>query len=98
MTIFSNDRIWEIFYGKSIKQLVDLIERCKQDTSLVNYVAAARILKVYIFSIITDTYGDVPYSEAGMAYYGKVYTPRYDRQQGIYHDLFRELADAVAQF
>ena len=95
---FANDRIWELFYGKSIKQLVDLTERCKQDTSLVNYVAAARILKAYIFSIITDTYGDVPYSEAGMAYYGKVYTPEYDRQQDIYTDLFRELAAALTQF
>jgi len=95
---FANDRIWEIFYGKSIKQLTDLVERCRQDTALVNYVAAARILKAYIFSIITDTYGDVPYSEAGLAYYGKIYTPRYDRQQDIYQDLFDELAAAAAQF
>jgi hypothetical protein len=95
---FSNDRIWEIFYGKSIKQLTDLIARCGKDASLVNYVAAARILKAYIFSIITDAYGDVPYSEAGMAYYGKVYTPAYDRQQDIYQGLFHELADAVTQF
>lgn len=95
---FSNDRIWEIFYGKSIKQLTDLIVRCQADSSLVNYIAAARILKAYIFSIITDAYGDVPYSEAGLAYYGKVYTPKYDRQQDIYHDLFNELAAAVTQF
>ncbi|HEY0609582.1 MAG TPA: SusD/RagB family nutrient-binding outer membrane lipoprotein, partial [Chitinophaga sp.] len=64
---FSNDRIWEIFYGKSIKQLTDLIVRCQADSSLVNYIAAARILKAYIFTIITDAYGDVPYSEAGLA-------------------------------
>jgi hypothetical protein len=95
---FSNDRTWEIFYGKSIKQLTDLIMRCQHDTTLVNYIAAARILKAYVFSVITDTYGDVPYSEAGLAYYSKVYTPRYDRQQDIYKDLFNELAAAAAQF
>lgn len=95
---FSNDRIWEIFYGKSIKQLTDLIIRCRDDSSKVNYVAAARILKAYIFSVITDAYGDVPYTEAGMAYHGHLYTPRYDRQQDIYRDLFKELAAAVAQF
>lgn len=95
---FYNERVWEIFYGKSLKQLVDMIERSKNDTALANYVAAGRILKVYIFSIITDLYGDVPYKEAGMAYYDKVYTPVYDKQEDIYPDFFKELDEAAAQF
>ncbi|MBV8253115.1 MAG: SusD/RagB family nutrient-binding outer membrane lipoprotein [Chitinophaga sp.] len=95
---FYNDRIWEIYYGKSIKQLADMIARCKDDQDLVNYIAAARILKVYLFSVLTDCYGDIPYSQAGVAYYQKVYTPVYDRQQDIYHDFFKELDEAVKQF
>ena len=95
---FYNERPWEIFYGKSIKQLADMITRCKDDASLVNYVAAGRILKVYIFSILTDCYGDVPYKQAGMAYYDKLYTPVYNTQQEIYTDFFQELTAANNQF
>ena len=67
------DAVWTTFYGQSIKQLVDLIERNKSDSSQVNYIAAARILKVYIFSLLTDLYGDIPYSQAGEGYYSGVH-------------------------
>ncbi|SEW42915.1 SusD/RagB family nutrient-binding outer membrane lipoprotein [Chitinophaga arvensicola] len=95
---FYNERPWEIFYGKSIKQLADMIERCKNDGKVVNYVAAGRILKVYIFSLLTDCYGDIPYKDAGLAYYNKTYTPAYNTQQEIYMDFFKELTEANAQF
>lgn len=94
---FYLDRLWEITYSKSLKQVVDLIERHKTDTTKANYIAAARILKVYICSILTDAYGDIPYSEAGLGYYQQLYTPRYDRQEDIYHHFFEELAAATAQ-
>jgi hypothetical protein len=92
------DAVWTTFYGKSIKQLVDLIQRNKADSSLVNYIAAARIMKVYIFSLLTDLYGDIPYSQAGLGYYESIYTAKYDNQQAIYTDLFSELDAAVKQF
>ncbi|HWK07944.1 MAG TPA: SusD/RagB family nutrient-binding outer membrane lipoprotein [Puia sp.] len=92
------DAVWTTFYGQSIKQLVDLIQRNKADSSLVNYIAAARILKVYIFSLLTDLYGDIPYSQAGLGYYESIYTARYDSQQSIYTDFFSELDGAVKQF
>lgn len=95
---FYNERAWEIFYGKSLKQLTDMLERCREDEELVNYIAAGRILRVYIFSILTDCYGDIPYSQAGLAYYNKVYTPVYDKQEDIYKDFFKELDEAVLQF
>lgn len=95
---FYNERMWELFYGKSLKQLIDMLERSKSDPDLVNYIAAGRILKAYIFSLLTDAYGDIPYSQAGVAYYQKVYTPKYDQQEMIYRDLFKELAEAVTQF
>jgi hypothetical protein len=95
---FYNTLLWDIFYSKSIKQLSDLIEKNKDDSTKVNYIAAARILKVYIFSLLTDAFGDIPYSQAGMAYYSKVYTPQYDVQQNIYNNFFIELDSAFHQF
>lgn len=58
-------------------------------------IAIARILKAYIFSTLTDSYGDIPYSKALQGDNG---IAAYDKQQAIYTDLFKELTEAVAQF
>ena len=58
-------------------------------------IAIARILKAYVFSTLTDIYGDIPYSKALQGDNGIV---PYDKQQAIYTDLFKELTEAVAQF
>ena len=59
-----------------------------------NQIAIARILKAYRFSVLTDRYGDMPYSEA----LTENTQPVFDTQQAIYTDLFKELKEAVAQF
>ena len=58
-------------------------------------IAIARILKAYIFSMLTDSYGDIPYSKALLGDNGLV---PYDKQQAIYTDLFKELTEATAEF
>ena len=58
-----------------------------------NQIAAAKILKVYIFSILTDCFGDVPYSEAFLAQNDR--QPAYDPQSVIYPDLLAELQEAT---
>lgn len=62
--------------------------------SNANQIAIARILKAYRFSILTDRYGDMPYSEALK---GQT-QPKYDLQKDIYSDLFKELKEAALQF
>jgi hypothetical protein len=59
-----------------------------------NQIATARILKAYYYWILTDQYGDIPYSEALK---GEGNT-KFDTQQSIYMDLFKELKEAAAQF
>lgn len=49
------------------------------------YNAVADIMKAYLFSQLTDMWGDVPYSEALEAKAG-VYNPSYDTQEKIYLD------------
>jgi hypothetical protein len=60
-----------------------------------NQIAIARILKAYRYSVLTDRYGDMPYSEA--LHYDNL-TPTFDKQQDIYNDLFKELDEASLQF
>jgi hypothetical protein len=61
-----------------------------------NQIAVARILRAWLYLVITDTWGSVPYSEAGKLK-ENVYYPKYDSQQDIYNDLLKELKEASAQ-
>jgi hypothetical protein len=60
-----------------------------------NQIAASRILKAYYFLLMTDRWGDIPYSQALKA--AGNYSPVYDKQQDIYTSLFKELTESVAQ-
>ena len=58
-------------------------------------LAAAKIMRVWIFSFLTDVFGDIPYSEAlqGLVKDG-VIKAKYDTQESIYTDFFSELDEA----
>ena len=58
-----------------------------------NQIAAAKILKVWLLSIITDTWGSVPYTEAGKLTQD-VYYAKYDDQKDIYAAMIKELTEA----
>ncbi len=89
---------WVWVYRNPLKNIVDLVERCQDDPSRVNYLSIGRILKVYLFHSLTDSYGDIPYFEAIKGYSGGITTPKYDPQQKIYEDMFKELTEAIAAF
>jgi len=60
-----------------------------------NQLAAARILRAYFYWVMTDRWGDIPYTEALK---GKDnFAPKYDAQKDIYYDLLKELKEAAAQ-
>ena len=59
-----------------------------------NQIATARIWRAYLLSIVTDLYGNIPYSEANL----QNFTPKYDKQKDIYTDILKELTEAVDQF
>lgn len=61
----------------------------------MNQIAAARILKVWMFQILTDIWGYVPYSEALKG--AENSSPAYDSQESIYAALITEITDAQAQ-
>lgn len=64
--------------------------------SNANQIATARILKAYFFQFLTDRWGDISYSEALKA--SGNFSPKFDKQQDIYNDLFKEWKEAAAQF
>lgn len=88
-------RIWQKYYLDCIKNITDAQVRTTDDTGKVNINAAVRIYRVYLMSLLTDVYGDIPYSEAGKGFIESKYTPKYDTQEDIYNDFFVELDAAV---
>ncbi len=91
---------WNFEYEVQINNLsniIQIIEGKKNKDELINLQAIARILKVWTVSKLTDTYGDVPYSESCLPKEVAIYQPKYDTQESIYKDLFKELKEAAAQ-
>ncbi|WP_448701402.1 SusD/RagB family nutrient-binding outer membrane lipoprotein [Mucilaginibacter sp. AW1-3] len=92
---------WDNTYAVILEDLYNIISvnsaspNVKADGgNSINQIQIARILKAYYFSILTDKYGDVPYTQALI----KKADPAYDKQQAIYTDLLKELTDAPAAF
>lgn len=82
-------------YLTQVQNMVDIINRVKNDPAKTNIYSMARIMKAYSFQLLVDAYGDVPYSEAGLGYLKGITLPKYDDQKVIYDDLAKELKEAV---
>ncbi len=65
------------------------------DGSNQNQIAVARILRAYFFSMMTDRWGELPYTQALQGDLN--FSPAYDTQEFIYTDLLKELKEAAVQ-
>ena len=59
-----------------------------------SYMAISLICQSWIYSLLTDTFGDVPYSESNKAKSDGILEPKFDRQKDIYLDIFQRLEEA----
>ncbi len=82
-------------YSGPVQLLTDVLNQTKGNPARSNLYNMARIWKAYVFQILVDTYGDVPYSEAGQGYLTGINLPKYDAAQDIYNDLLKELEEAT---
>lgn len=81
------------FEGEYSGSLMDLQNIINVNSSN-NMTQVSRILKAYIYSTITDRWGDIPYSQALKG--NK--TPAFDKQEDVYRGCIKELTEAVAAF
>jgi Starch-binding associating with outer membrane len=70
--------IWQRYYRSVIRNTYDVINTTKALPARTNLFNMARILQSYAFMVLTDTYGDIPYTEAGKGYTDQVILPKYD--------------------
>lgn len=88
--------LWTAYYQSVIKNTYDALARVKDDAGRSNMYNMIRIYQSYVFMILTDEYGEVPYSEAGAGWLTKVMFPKYDTQEEIYTKIVQELTEAAA--
>ena len=88
---------YEAQYKYSIKTLVDLRQQLSESTAKTKDIdlAILDIQKVLTFSRITDLWGDIPYSEAGLGAIEGIRFPKFDTQSSIYDDMLTSLESAV---
>ena len=82
-------------YSDLIKNWRELEEKASSDAKYSNILGATKIWGAYLFQRLTDIYGNVPYSEAGLGYYQQIYKPKYDNQETIYKDMIQQVKDGV---
>ncbi|KAA6439371.1 SusD/RagB family nutrient-binding outer membrane lipoprotein [Dyadobacter flavalbus] len=91
VSISNIQNIWTNLYSQGLTDFTRIIEIGEQ-TGNVNYQAVGLILKSWTFQILTDLYGDIPYSEAGKI--EQTLTPKYDAQKDVYLGLLNDLKKA----
>ncbi|KAA9037239.1 SusD/RagB family nutrient-binding outer membrane lipoprotein [Ginsengibacter hankyongi] len=88
--------IWVVYYENVIKYTHDVIINTKSVAARSNLYNMARIFQSYAFMILTDEYGNIPYSQGGAGYSDQKFFPSYDEQKDIYPNIIQELKDASA--
>ena len=88
--------VWQGYYRNCVRNTVDIILKTKDDPARANLYNMTRILQAYVFMVLTDEYGDIPYKASGKGYLEMDLFPEYDSQQEIYTDIIAELTVASA--
>jgi len=82
---------WSLLYAGALTDLQRLIDKGESD----NYTAVAMLLKAYTFQLLTDNFGDIPFSEALKGEQG-VTSPRFEGQRAVYNGVIQMTKDALA--
>ncbi len=84
---------WNGYFVGPLKDIQTVIDK-GVETGSPNAEAVGRIWKSWIYHIVTDLWGDMPYSEALDV---ENFTPAYDTQAAIYAGMLSELTAAAGQ-
>ncbi len=83
-------------YNSSIRNAVEVLKLTSEGEEYENkwHNVQAQLIAIISFSKLTDMFGDIPYSQGGMAKYG-IEQPKYDRQEDIYADMVERLKNCI---
>ncbi|HAZ02853.1 MAG: hypothetical protein A2W90_17070 [Bacteroidetes bacterium GWF2_42_66] len=83
---------WGTFYDylRNVQKMIEISTKTGQN----NYLAVALIYKSWMFQVLTDNFGDLPYSEALKGESDGINQPGYDTQEAIYTGILSDLTTA----
>jgi hypothetical protein len=82
--------LWNTGYATLITDLNTILSFPDGEAN-ANYKGVALTLRSWVFQLLADTYGDVPYREAG-----KTLAPAYDTQKDVYEGIQADLTAALS--
>ncbi|MCO4291295.1 SusD/RagB family nutrient-binding outer membrane lipoprotein [Solitalea sp. MAHUQ-68] len=88
------DWYWRDYYTRIPASIVELLKTTRPEGSKPNknVYAVGLILKAMYYQMLTDSFGDIPYSQVAD---GKTLSPQYDAQLDIYKQSITDLGDAI---
>jgi len=81
---------WRTFYTRALQDIESMINQATEEEAF-HYVGVGQILRSFIFSIMVDTWGMVPYTQANQG--AEFVNPAYDNGQMIYDDIQNNVLD-----
>lgn len=82
---------WDTYY--LLIRNAKVLEQIAIEEEIASYRGVSLVMQAWMFSILTDMWGDIPFSEASKAVEG-IGTPVYDTQEDIYDGLLEMLDQA----
>lgn len=90
----TSDYLWNAWYLQ-LTNLKDVYKIASKPLTLnTSYQGISLISQAWVYSLLTDTYGDVPYSQSNQGRDSSVYEPIFDKQKDIYQGIFQQLETA----
>ena len=92
--IFTNasfQGLWTTAYTKGVTNLNQIIKLADAQAN-PNYKGVALVLRSWVFTLLTDQYGDIPYKQS--INIDQYLTPAYDKQKDVYFALLDDLKSA----
>ncbi|WP_299289038.1 SusD/RagB family nutrient-binding outer membrane lipoprotein [uncultured Mucilaginibacter sp.] len=83
--------LWTVGYSRSIINFNQIIKQADAQAN-PNYKGVALVLRSWVFMLLTDAYGDIPYKQS--ASIDQYLTPAYDAQKDVYFALLDDLKTA----
>ncbi len=88
------NNLWTFFSYPQIMQNCKILAEAATQKKALNYSAIAKIIRAWNMSIVTDLYGNAPFSEALRA--DEFPKPKYDTQESIYAGIQTLLDEAIS--
>jgi len=82
---------WAQYY--ELLRNIQLIYQNSENDNNMFFRAISLTMRSFVFGLMTDLFGDIPYSEALKATAG-TYFPAYDEQKNVYHGILLDLKEA----